>query len=142
MKKRNWKRIALTSLCVFVLLVGVLAVHIYMVTRPRIDANSRVMARIDIRQTIGKADADKITAWLYQQPGVDHVLVNPASAQAIFTYSPMKNDANKIAGDLRTDLAYNKAERYMPSEKEMAAGCPVMAGSVTYKVYSFFKNVF
>ena len=57
MQKRTWKRIALAALGVFVLGVGVLAIHIYVVTRPRVDADTRVMVRIDLRQDIGQADA-------------------------------------------------------------------------------------
>jgi len=61
----------------FLFLVLVLAVHIYWVTRPKApDANTKIMARIDIKQPITQADADKITTWLYQQKGIDHVLVN------------------------------------------------------------------
>ncbi|WP_431215581.1 hypothetical protein ACQ86N_13390 [Puia sp. P3] len=69
MKKRTWKRIALAALGVFVLGVVVLAVHIYVVTRPRVDSDTRVMVRIDLRKDIGQAEADTITAWLYQQKG-------------------------------------------------------------------------
>jgi len=139
MKKWSWKRIALTVSAVFVFLVVVLMVHIYVVTRPHIDASTRIMARIDIHQPIDKADADQITAWLYQQKGVDHVLVNPQSAIAIFSYAPVQNDANRIAQAFKASLPYGKAERVMPP-KGTTRGCPVATTSMTYKVYSFMKR--
>ena len=142
MQKRTWKRIALAVLGVFVLGVVVLAIHIYVVTRPRVDADTRVMVRIDLRQDIGQADADRITAWLYQQRGVDHVLVNPQSDIAIFTFAPVVNDANRIVGDFRAQTSYKQARRYMPTEKEMQGGCPVAATSVAYKVSRFIQKLF
>jgi hypothetical protein len=141
MQKKRGKRIALTVLSVFVLLVVVLAVHIYVVTRPRVDDTTRIMARIDIRQSINQEDSTRITDWLYRQKGVDHVLVNPRSAIVIFTFSPVKNNAGRIVADFRAGLPY-KAERYLPAAEDMRGGCPVASTSFTYKVYSFMKRVF
>ena len=124
MQKRTWKRIALGVLSALLVGVVVLAVHIWWVTRPHIDGSSRVLARIDIRQPMGQADADRITAWLYRQKGVDHVLVNPQSAIAIFSFSPLQNDGNRIAADLSNELPYKAAKRVMPSPEELKSGCP------------------
>ncbi|MBS1605997.1 MAG: hypothetical protein JST42_25295 [Bacteroidetes bacterium] len=152
MQKRTWKnyvqpfrgfrRIALAALGVFMLGVVVLAIHIYVVTRPRVDADTRVMVRIDLGQDIGQADADRITAWLYRQKGVDHVLVNPASDIAIFTFAPLSNDANRIVGDLQVQIGYKEGRRYLPSEKEMQGGCPVATTSASYKVARFIQKLF
>lgn len=123
MTKRSWKRIALIVLSVFGAGVVVLAVHIYMVTRPpHIDANTRVMARIDVRQDMDAQDAQKISDWLYRQKGVEHVLVNPASHIAVFTFAPMLNSADKIVRDLKEDLPY-KVERFLPLPAGMGS-CP------------------
>ena len=126
MQKRTWKRIALGVLSVFLLGGIVLAVHLWWVMNPHPDASSRVMERIDLRQPIGKTQADAITAWLHKQKGVDHVLVNPAAAIVIFTFAPLQNDGNRIAADFRRDLSYPAAQRILPTKKEMASGCPVM----------------
>jgi hypothetical protein len=142
MKKRIWKRIALGALSVFGLLVIVLCIHIYVVTRPKpMDANTRAMARIDIRQPLTQADVDRITTWLYQQKGVDRVLVNPKSDIAVFTFFPIKTTANQVVTDFKANLPY-KADRYVPSEEAMNSGCPVASTSTTYKVYSFLKHIF
>jgi hypothetical protein len=142
MLKRKWKRIAFTAGSVLVLGIVVLAVHIWWVMRPRIDATTRIMARIDIHQPIRPADADRITAWLYQQKGVDHVLVNPKADIAVFTYSPLQNNANVITRQFRQELAYGGAARVMPSETEMAMGCPVATTSFAYKAYTFMTHIF
>ncbi|MDO6431206.1 hypothetical protein Q4E93_11440 [Flavitalea sp. BT771] len=142
MQKRTWKRIALGVLSGTGLLVIVLCVHIYIVTRPKpIDAHTRAMARIDIRQAITQTDADKITCWLYQQKGVDHVLVNPKSDIAVFTFFPIKTTASQVVSAFKAQLPY-KAERFIPSEEAMKSGCPVASTSISYRVYGFFKHIF
>jgi hypothetical protein len=142
MRKRKWKRIAITAGSVLVLGTVVLAFHIWWVMRPRVDATTRIMARIDIHQAILPADADRITAWLYKQKGVDHVLVNPKVDIAIFTYSPLQNNANVITQQFRQDLVYNNAARVIPSEAGMAGGCPVATTSFAYKAYKFMSHLF
>jgi len=142
MRKRKWKRIAITAGSVLVLGTVVLAFHIWWVMRPRVDATTRIMARIDIRQQIDPAGAERITAWLYRQKGVEHVLVNPKVGIAVFTYSPLQNNANVITQQFRQELAYSGAARVMPSETEMAMGCPVAATSFAYKAYKFMTHIF
>jgi len=120
----------------------VLAVHIYIVTRPKpMDAHTRAMARIDIQQPVTQADAGRITTWLYQQKGVDRVLVNPGTAIVVFTFFPLKTTADQVVSDFKADLPY-KAQRFIPTKAGLRNGCPVASTSVTFKVYSFFKHLF
>jgi hypothetical protein len=141
--KRKWmKNILLYTGVTFLLMVMVLGVHIYMVTRPKApDANIRVMARIDIKQAITQQDADAITAWMYQQKGVDRVLCNPESDILVFTYFPVKTDANLILRQFKSSFNM-KAERYMPTAAELQTGCPVAAGPATTRIYNSIKHIF
>ena len=142
MQKRTWRRLVMGILSIAGLLMIVLAVHIYIVTRPKpLDANTRAMARIDIRQPITQADADKITAWLYQQKGVDHVLVNPQSNIAVFTFFPVRTTANEVVGNFKAHMPY-KAERFVPGPEALKSGCPVASSSTTYKVFNWLKHIF
>jgi hypothetical protein len=142
MKWKVVKKFLLGTVAVLLLLITVLAIHIYIVTRPKApDANTRVMARIDIRQPIGQADSAKITAWLYQQKGIDHVLCNPQSGIVVFTFFPLRTTGSQIVKDFKASLPY-KADRFMPSEAQMQGGCPVASTSFTYKVYDFFRHKF
>lgn len=119
----------------------VLAIHIYWVMRPKAPTDRTVaMARIDIKKDINADDANNITAWLYQQKGVNHVLCNPQTDIVVFTFHPTQADANNIA--TRLSHTFNlPAQRYLPSEKEMQSGCPVAATSLTYKTYIFLKHL-
>ncbi|BAV04740.1 hypothetical protein FLA_0739 [Filimonas lacunae] len=99
------------------------------------------MARIDIKQSINQADADKITACLYQQKGVNHVLVNPESRIAIFTFFPLQNSGDNIVNNFKANSGY-QANRYLPSEEELKSGCPVAANSLSGKLAGYLKKVF
>jgi hypothetical protein len=121
----------------------VLAVHVYVVTRPpRADRHSRGMARIDLHQRIDRSDADRIRRWLSVQRGVDHVLVNPGSGIAVFTYSPGLADPGAIVRMFRDSLPYSRAVRYLPAAAEMKRGCPMTETPVTNGIYEFFKRLF
>ena len=141
MKNNFFKKILIWGTSVTMFLAIVLAIHIYIVTRPKTDAYTRVMARIDIKQQINQDDANKIATWLYQQQGIDHVLINPKTDIVIFTFSPLKTTANEVVSNFKSNLNY-KAERFMPTQDELANSCPVATTSVTYKVYNFFKQIF
>jgi hypothetical protein len=143
MNKGLLKKILLSTLGVFFLFVAVLATHIYIVTRPKAPtANTRMMARIDIKQPITQNEANNITTWLYQQKGIDHVLCNPKSDIVVFTFFPMKTTGDQIVKDFKSSFNYSKAQRYIPTEAELKGGCPVASTSFAYKTYNFFKNIF
>ncbi|MBW8682816.1 hypothetical protein [Chitinophaga rhizophila] len=123
-------------------LVVILAVHIYMVTRPKAPgANTRIMARIDIRQDISQEDANKIAAWLYQQQGVDRVMISADNNIAVFTYFPVKANADDIVQHFKTAFHY-PAQRYVPDEAELKNGCPAMAQSFSARISGFIKYIF
>lgn len=140
MKKIRIKQILLATGGITLLLAVALVVHIVLVTRPNADDSTVAMARIDFRQDISQQDADRITAWLAQQQGVDHVLCNAATETAVFTFYPVKASADQITADLRSQLHYNGI-RYMPDQKAMMSGCPVSNHSLSYKIYSTIKHI-
>ena len=140
MKKRTIVKLLLWSGASLFGLVLLLVLHIYLVTRPKVDASTRVMARIDMHQPITDAESVAITGWLYRQKGVDHVMCNPGTAIAVFTFSPMMANGNEIAARFRTTMHYPNSNRYMPTQNELRSGCPVASTSITYKIYSSIKH--
>jgi hypothetical protein len=139
--KKTVKTVMLTTSSILGLLLIVLVVHIYMVTKPKVDSNTRVLARVDFKQDINEQDADVIYGWLTQQKGIDRVMCNTASNNVVFSYAPALANGNDIANNLSSDLHY-KAERYMPDATDMQKGCPVSQTSASYRVYTFIKNIF
>ncbi|HXD79731.1 MAG TPA: hypothetical protein VN616_18070 [Puia sp.] len=135
-------KIAATILAIVVTAVLALAIHICAVTRPQAAGRSRGMARIDLHQTVSPAEARKIVAWLYTRKGVDHALVNPRSATAVFTYLPAIADPGRIADVLRDSLSYPHAVRYLPTAAAIRRSCPMTATPVTNRIYTFLKRIF
>ncbi len=138
MKRTTIKKIAIISSSVVVGLALILCIHIYMAVHKHDGEPQRVMARVDIEQDITDDDATKITALLYQQKGVDHVLCNAGANIAVFTFAPGANSADNIIGALQSTY---KGKRYLPSQQDMMKGCPIAAGSWTDKVYRFFRSI-
>jgi hypothetical protein len=141
MKRSHIKKILTFSFFCFLLLALVLAAHIYMVYRPKApDANTRILARIDIRQQLTGEDSTKIIAWMYRQKGVDHVLVNPHSNIVVFTFFPLQVSGNQVVQDFKARFLFS-AERFMPSAENLKNSCPVAASSFTYKVYKLITRI-
>jgi hypothetical protein len=138
--KKTIKKILLYGSATFLFLCFVLVVHIYFVYRPAPDANTRAMARIDIKQQLTADDANKISGWLYRQKGIDHVLVNPQTNIVIFTFYPVKTSGDQIVNKFKSNFSF-KAERIMPSEANLKSSCPVAASSYTYKVYKLITQI-
>jgi len=142
MKKTTVFKILIWSGAVLLGLVFVLCIHIYMVMIPKEpDVNTRIMARIDVHQPLSATESTKITGWLYQQNGVDHVMCNPKTAIVVFTYSPLQANANNIASNFKSALHYPYSNRYVPTEEELQSSCPVASTSAIYKICTSIKHL-
>ena len=141
MKTKTIKKIALYGVSSFLFLVVVLAVHIWWVYRPKApDAYTKVMARIDIKQPINQGDANRITAWLYHQKGIDHVLVNPQNRIVIFTFFPVRTSGDEVVRNFKANFDL-KADRFIPTTDALAHSCPMAGSSYTYKVYKLISHI-
>jgi len=138
--KKTIKKILLYSLGTVLFLVLVLAVHIYFVYRPAPNANTRVMARIDIKQPITQDEANKITSWMAHEKGIDHAVVNAQNQNVVFTFFPLKTTGDQVTKDFKSNFAL-KAERFIPSGEQMKSGCPVASTSYAYKIYKVISNI-
>jgi len=142
MAKKKLKKIALASIFVLLGMLLLLCIHLYIVTRPKSpDINTRVMARIDFTDSLSNKQSAAVTEWLYKQQGIDHVLYNPISHILVFTFSPLYNDANRITASMQQTFSTYKLTRVMPTDAEMAVGCPVASNEISAKVIHFFKSL-
>jgi len=138
--KKKITKILLYSFGTFMFLFVVLAVHIYFVYRPAPDAYSKVMARIDIKQPITQDDANKISAFMVHQKGIDHVLVNPQTSIVVFTFFPVKTTGDQLVSSFKAHFPY-RADRFMPTASNLSHSCPMAASSYTYKIYKVISKV-
>lgn len=141
MTRKLVKKAFIGTLATLLLLVIVLGVHIYIVTKPKADANTVALARIDIKQPITETQAGAIESWLSQQSGVSHVVLNRQTDMVIFSFYPVKASASKIAENL-TSTFNIAAARYMPTAEQMKGGCPALSHTFAGKAYTFFSKLF
>ncbi|MGZ3755005.1 MAG: hypothetical protein ACXVAY_20915 [Mucilaginibacter sp.] len=141
MKSKTIKKILLYTLATCLLVVVAIGVHIYYIYKPKAPtATSRIMARIDIKQKITQDDANKITAFLAHEKGIDHALVNPETGIVIFTFFPIKTSGDQIAKDFQSNFHYD-AHRIIPSDDDLKNGCPVAGATYAYKIYKFISKI-
>ena len=140
MKVKIIKRTLIAFTATLLLLVAILGIHIYVVSKPRITDKTVALARIDIKQSINETEAGGIEKWLSEQAGVQHVVLNRESNIIVFSFYPVKASASQLAENLRGTFHVN-AERFMPSAEQMASGCPAMSHTFSGKVYSFFSHI-
>ncbi len=125
MKRKLVIKILKITGAVVIILAAVLGIHIYQVTRPpKADATTVSLARIDFKEDLSKEDSIKITSWLYNQQGVDHVYCSLDSKTAVFSFHPVNVNATDVANSLASNLNY-KAARCIPSAEALKGGCPV-----------------
>lgn len=140
MQNKYFKLFLKASGITFLVLVVVLAVHIYVVTRPKpLDKTQLAIARIDFKQAITPKDSLSITQWLYQQKGVQYVLCNPATKIAVFGFYPAQINANDVVASLGNNLHY-QAQRHTPTAEELSSGCPVIVETTGAKLYNYLKS--
>jgi hypothetical protein len=141
MKGKLIKKIVLGTTATLLVLIAVLGVHIYFVTKPEINEKTVAMARIDIKQQIDETQAGSIENWLSKQTGVDHVMLNRQSDIIVLTFYPVKVSADQLTAKLSSTFNI-KAERFMPGAEQMKSGCPAMGGSVLSKLSLIFTHIF
>jgi hypothetical protein len=145
MKKKRLLKIAIwmTSSCV--VLIGVLLIHIYMVTRP-IDygANATIqMSRIDFKQPVAATEVIKIQAFVKQLPGVKNAVFNTDSGILIYTYQNEQQNSLNVYTKLMNYRNY-KAERFVVTASQASNGCPVMndKNSFNGKLTAYISHLF
>lgn len=139
MKKRTIKRTLLWSVSLFTFLVLVLAVHIYVVTRPKvISPYSKTMVRIDLHQPIDQAQADNMRFWFNRQKGVVDSYVSVKSDKALFLFFTTQNTGNKVVADFKTQFHFDNAQRFLPAASDYEKSCPVAGVS---EITKFFQHI-
>jgi len=145
MKKRKVTKIAIWTVSVFLVLTGILFVHIYLVTRNKdFGSNKNIqMSRIDFKQSVSTEEANKIQAFVKNMPGITGTLFNTDNGVLIYTY---KNDQQNSL-DVYTKLmkhGHYKAERFVVPASEASNGCPVMNDKDSFngKLTAYIAHLF
>jgi hypothetical protein len=141
MKKKVFK-IVLISLSVVVVLFGVLVVHIYMVTKPKAHGKNLQLSRIDFKEPIDSAEANKIRNFVHGLDGVDNTYFNIPAGMLVYGYLPEKQSSENVYNQLMSHGHY-KAERFIVDASQVAKGCPVMdPNSFGYRMSTVISKIF
>lgn len=137
------KKILLGAIFLMTFLIGVLAVHIYMVTQPKEGAvPSLTMSRIDFPQSLEPEEGDKIKSLLSQLEGIKDVRVNFSNGHIICLYDRKAQSPHDLVATINQEFMY-QASLYQPSEEMLAQSCPAIdKSSLTYKLGAFFQKSF
>lgn len=123
-KNKLYRGLLILGSSILVLLI-VLQVHIYLVTRDKNDDKRiRQLARIDFIQEVDSALANSIKNKMLQMPGVDAGYFNVAEKVFIYSFNPKIQNADCLFISLMSNGNY-LATRYRADEKGVASGCPI-----------------
>jgi hypothetical protein len=143
MKKATVKKTLIWSASILLFFVLVLAVHIYVVTRPKtISPYSRTMARIDLHQPVTQLQADSIKAWMNGQKGVIDSYISVKSDKAIFLFYTTRTTGNQVVKDFKDQFRFDNAVRFLPAAADYEKSCPIVAVAYTEKIARFFRHIF
>lgn len=137
------KKIIVWSIGIFAFLLTALVVHILISTQTvRNDDRVRQLSRIDFKEPVDSLTAIKIKNTINAMEGVDGSFFNIQQGTFVFIFYPKQQSTEAIFNKVMS-LGNFKAERYMPSDANAAAGCPVMdKSSFLYRVGVYFSNLF
>ncbi len=143
MKKKVIKIAAWTGSILLLLLV-VLVVHIYMVTRPRqYDNNNLQLSRIDFKQPVSADEAAKIRHFVAAMPGVDNAMFNQHDQTLVYGFNTgLQNSAN-VYKQLMA-FGHYSAKAFVPDATQLASGCPMGKGNdgFVYKLSASISRLF
>lgn len=142
MKKPIIIRVLLSILGSIVIMMGVLAFHVYEVTKRKNDFRDyRQLSRIDFTSPLDTSEALTIRNQIASVKGVEAVYVNPSQKNAVFTYDNRIVSAAEVLALVRKQPAYG-AKLYLVSNSEVGKGCPVVnPNSFSYKTTRFLSSI-
>lgn len=138
MSKKLIKRILLGIVSIFLILVGILAVHIYQVTRPSgIPLDNRVLQKVWFDSTMTQNDKIAVMNDVRSMENIREVKPCDDSTCMIYIFPTGKFDNQKFKESyLETN---SMLTLHVPN---LENACPVDQNSVSYKIGVFFQNLF
>ncbi|WP_158859295.1 heavy-metal-associated domain-containing protein [Lunatibacter salilacus] len=137
------KKIILGVAGIAVLLIGILAVHIYQVTAAKKSkAPSLAMSKILLHEELDSLSSLELKSFIQINDGVKDARINRAAGHAICLYDRNSADVRDIISSINQKFEL-QATLFQPSADELAMSCPAIdRNSVTFKLGNFFENLF
>jgi hypothetical protein len=144
MKKRRLLKIVIWTTSILAIFIAVLVIHIYLATQKTDYPNKTLqLSRIDFKQPLNAAESAKIQAFVQQQPGVNHTMLNTDTGILIYTYANDQQTSLNVYNKLMGSGDY-KAERFIARASDAASGCPIMTDKNSFngKLVSYVSRLF
>lgn len=124
MNYKLFKKIAAGALGLLSIMLLALCVHIYMVThKAKTPFELTQLSRIDFKQKIDSAEANKIRTFIAMKDGVTSSYFNVKDGILVYTYLSDKQNSTNIFDKLITHGHYD-AEPYKVNKTALSNGCP------------------
>jgi hypothetical protein len=143
MKKKVLHRIIFWLTASIAVLLVVLFTHIFIVThKPKTDADTRQLSRIDFKQPLDSMEAGRIRDFVAGMDGVENAYFNLSQGTLVFIYTTNKQSSENIYNELKQFKHY-KAEKYSVNEDAASMGCPAMGPPDSFKarLTTFIANL-
>lgn len=141
--KKLFKKIAIWTVSIFSLLVVVLVVHIYLVTRlaDPLPNHDIYLSRIDFKESVDSTEATRIMNHVRTMDGIANAHFNIAAGTLVYGYKKDVQNPENVYAEVAKFTSL-KSERLILSEEDIAKGCPAFdKNTFTYKFGEFVKNV-
>jgi hypothetical protein len=133
MKKKFVQRCLFWLSATVVVLLVILFTHVYMVThKPKTDADSRQLSRIDFKQPIDSIEANKIRNFVAGISGVDNAYFNVSQGTLVYTYNSNKQSSGHVYHALQ-QFGHYKTQKYIVNTETSSMGCPAMGDKTSIK---------
>jgi hypothetical protein len=142
MKNLLLKRLLIAAGSIFLLLVLILFVHIYQVTRPTQDQDlrARQLSRIELTEKLDTEGERSLMKDLTSMKGIAIAKLSKTENAVIYELDPTVQSTDKVVSKLSKN-GY-PVKKFELSKEQQGKGCPVIdKSSVTYKVGSFFQSI-
>jgi len=124
------KKIFFTALSIVALLGGVLAYHIYQVTRKPAGHLANVqLARMDLGMPIDHEGALELKRAVLQMEGVKHCYVNAEAGIVTYGYDRSEQTQDHVVEQVRSKTSI-PVERFVVSADDLSSGCPIKPRSM------------
>ena len=124
------KKLFFTALAIVALLGGVLAYHIYQVTRKPAGHLANVqLARMDLGMPIDEEGALELKRTVLQMEGVKHCYVNADAGIITYGYDRAAQTQEHVVEHVRSTTSI-PVERFVASADDLSNGCPIKPRSM------------
>lgn len=136
------KRVVLSLLVVFMLLVGTLVIHIATVSPKKVDNSNLQISKIDFIEPIDSIKGKEIKRIFNSIDGVKKYRLNLSKQTLVYFHDNKVTNASKVFDEFSQKTNIKASPYILPKELQGKSVCPVIEkNSITYRVSSGIQRI-